>query len=81
MKLTDLLIKKIGADKLLHLMEAGWAVSLALDFGIAFGVFVWFAVTLFSIFKEISFDASPDWWDVGFAELGMAVSFIIYLIS
>lgn len=57
MKLTDKLVEKIGADKLLHFFVAAWLVSECKAFGIIAAFFGWIIVIILSAVKEHFLDA------------------------
>lgn len=81
MKLTDDILKKIGADKLLHFAFAGWGVSAGLHFGVLAGAAVWLILTILSLLKEQFFDKSYNKKDIIAAEAGMVLAFLLYFLT
>lgn len=81
MKLTDDILKKIGADKLLHFAFAGWGVSAGLHFGVLAGAAVWLILTILSMLKEQSFDSTYDKMDILAAQAGMVLAFLLYFLT
>lgn len=78
MKLTDNLISKYGADKLLHLLFGAWVVAEAKPYGILAMLLVVFLVSILSIIKERKYDANPDYGDVKATMYGMCISVLLY---
>ena len=81
MKLTDKLIEKIGADKLLHFFVAAWLVSECKAFGIIAGFFGWIAVIILSAVKEHFLDDEPEPMDACAAAYGGVVSLLIGVLK
>ena len=81
MKLTDKLVEKIGADKLLHFFVAAWLVSECKAFGIIAGFFGWIAVIILSAVKEHFLDDEPEPMDACAAAYGGIVSLLIGVIK
>ena len=77
MKITDELIRRIGADKLLHFCVAGWLVSMAGYLGITFAIITSVLVIVVSVLKELYFDKEADWNDLVAALFGMTLSWIL----
>lgn len=84
MKLTNNIINKYGADKVIHFLVGSVITSLMAltgiiifkDIGLFIGLFCAIILTyIISIYKEKKLDISPDLGDVRFAMLG--VSFIL----
>ena len=79
MRLTDKLVEKFGADKLLHFFVSAWLVAECKEFGIAAGFFGWIAVIVLSVLKEFMLDEEWDSMDVvagaygGFLSLAIGV--------
>lgn len=81
MKLTDKIMGKYGADKLLHFLVAGWIVSLFSSFGFVPMLVSTIIVVALSIVKERCWDEYEDWDDMFAALCGIALSWIFFLIS
>ena len=79
MKFTDNLIKKIGADKLLHFCVAGWVVSLAGYLGVTSMIIATIILILCSAVKEMWMDDKPDYYDVIAAILGIIITWVVAL--
>ena len=81
MKITDKLVEKIGADKLLHFFVAAWLVSECKAFGIIAGFFGWIAVIILSAVKEHFLDDEPEPMDACAAAYGGIVSLLIGVLK
>ena len=81
MKLTDKLVEKIGADKLLHFFVAAWLVSECKAFGIIAAFFGWIAVIILSAVKEHFLDDEPEPMDACAAAYGGIVSLLIGVLE
>ena len=81
MKLTDKLVEKIGADKLLHFFVAAWLVSECKAFGIIAGFFGWIVVIILSAIKERFLDDEPEPMDACAAAYGGFVSLLIGVLK
>ena len=81
MRLTDKLVEKIGADKLLHFFVAAWLVSECKAFGIVAAFFSWIAVIILSAIKEHFFDDEPEPMDACAAAYGGFVSLLIGVLK
>jgi hypothetical protein len=81
MKLTDKLIEKIGADKLLHFFVAAWLVSECKAFGIIAAFFGWIVVIILSAIKEHFLDDEPEPMDGCAAAYGGIVSLLIGVLE
>ena len=81
MKLTDKLVEKVGADKLLHFFVAAWLVSECKAFGIIAGFFGWIAVIILSAVKEHFLDDEPEPMDACAAAYGGFVSLLIGVLK
>lgn len=81
MKLTDKLVEKVGADKLLHFFVAAWIVSECKAFGIIAGFFGWIAVIILSAIKEHFLDDEPEPMDACAAAYGGIVSLLIGVLK
>lgn len=85
MRLTDKLIGKFGADKLLHFFVAAWLVAECKNYGIIAGFFGWIAVIILSALKEFLLDEEWDSMDVvagaygGF--LSLMIGALFYLLT
>lgn len=79
MKLTNWIVNKVGADKVIHFLTGAWLVSAVSPFGL--GVMGWTAVAviLLSVIKEYCLDDKADWGDISAAGLGCAASFVAYV--
>lgn len=78
MKLTDDLISKYGADKLLHLLFGAWIVAESKPYGILPMLLVIFLVSIISIIKERKYDTNSDYGDVKATMYGMCISVLLY---
>ena len=81
MKLTDKLVEKVGADRLLHFFVAAWLVSECKAFGIIAGFFGWIAVIILSAVKEHFLDDEPEPMDACAAAYGGVVSLLIGVLK
>ena len=81
MKLTDKLVEKVGADRLLHFFVAAWLVSECKAFGIIAGFFGWIAVIILSAVKEHFLDDEPEPMDACAAAYGGFVSLLIGVLK
>ena len=81
MKLTNKLVEKIGADKLLHFFVAAWVVSECKAFGIIAGFIGWIAVIILSAIKEHFLDDEPEPMDACAAAYGGFVSLLIGVLK
>ena len=81
MKLTDKLVEKIGADRLLHFFVAAWVVSECKAFGIIAGFIGWIVVIVLSAIKEHFFDDEPEPMDACAAAYGGFVSLLIGVLK
>lgn len=81
MKLTDKLVEKVGADRLLHFFVAAWLVSECKSFGIIAGFIGWIAVIILSAIKEHFFDDEPEPMDACSAAYGGIVSLLIGVLE
>ena len=80
MKLTDKLVEKFGADKLLHFL-LGWViVSLGSPFGYIGIVISIFIACLLSAIKEFELDAVKDMKDMIAGILGALSSGIYFVL-
>lgn len=77
MKLTDKLVEKVGADRLLHFFVAAWLVSECKAFGIIAAFFGWIVVIILSAIKEHFLDDEPEPMDACAAAYGGFVSLFI----
>jgi hypothetical protein len=81
MKLTDKLVEKIGADKLLHFFVAAWVVSECKAFGIGVGCIAWIVVMMLAFVKEKWLDDFLDASDMLWSTLGGFASLILMVIK
>lgn len=81
MKLTDKLVQKIGADKLLHFFVAAWIVSECKAYGIGVGCIAWITVVILSAIKEKVFDNHVDAKDIFAGALGGFTSLALQIIK
>ena len=81
MKLTDKLVEKVGADKLLHFFIAAWLVSECKAFGIVAAFFGWIVVIILSAIKEHFLDDEPEPMDACAAAYGGIVSLLIGVLE
>ena len=79
MKLTDFIVGKVGADKLLHFAFAGWAVALFQTAGPVWMAVVSVLLILMSVGKELWLDFKPDWKDLYAALAGMGITWLTYI--
>lgn len=78
MKLTDNLISKYGADKLLHFVVPAWIVAEVKPYGILSMLSVIVLMIILSFIKERKYDAEPDYGDVKASIYGMCLSVLLY---
>lgn len=78
MKLTDLIVNRIGTDKLLHFLVAGYGVSLVSPIGWIAMLIMTALLLILSFIKEIKLDVFADYYDILAAVCGMAVSWTVY---
>lgn len=81
MKLTDKIIEKVGTDKLLHFLVSAWVVSLAGYFGDISATIAFILMFILGITKEQKLDNQADYWDLGCAMIGGAISLLVCWIS
>ena len=81
MKLTDKLVQKIGADKLLHFFVAAWVVAECKAYGIEAGCIAWITVVILSVIKEKLFDKYVDAKDIFAGALGGFTSLVLQIIK
>jgi uncharacterized membrane protein (UPF0136 family) len=81
MKLTDKLVEKVGADRLLHFFVAAWLVSECKAFGIVAAFFGWIVVIILSAIKEHFLDDEPEPMDACAAAYGGIVSLLIGVLE
>lgn len=81
MKLTDKLVEKVGADKLLHFFVSAWLVSECKAFGIIAGFFGWIVVIVLSAIKEHFLDDEPEPMDACAAAYGGFLSLLIGVLK
>lgn len=80
MKLTDLIVKHFGSEKVMHFLGGAWIVALATPFG-WWGVLIGFIIAmLLSFAKEQWLDDNFEWCDILAACLGCTATVIIYSI-
>ena len=81
MKLTDLIVNKIGIDKLLHALVAWVGVSLGAPFG-GWGLGIMFVVMfVLAIIKEEFLDTSFDFHDLWWSTFGVLSSFMYFYLT
>lgn len=80
MKLTDNLVNKFGADKLLHFLVAAWIVSEAKIYGTAAMLITTVIVLLLSVIKEVKLDSYASANDVLAAMCGCITSIGLYIL-
>ena len=81
MKLTDKLVQKIGADKLLHFFVAAWVVAECKAYCIEAGCIAWITVVILSVIKEKVFDNHIDAKDIFAGALGGFTSLALQIIK
>lgn len=81
MKLTDKLVEKIGADKLLHFFVAAWIVAECKAYGIEAGCIAWITVVILSVIKEKVLDKHIDAKDIFAGALGGFTSLVLQIIK
>ena len=80
MKLTDLIVKYFGSDKVMHYLGGAWITELASPFG-WWGILCGVIITLLlSFVKEKWLDENFDWFDILAAVLGCASTILIYVV-
>lgn len=80
MKLTDKLVNKFGADKLLHFLIAAWIVSEAKIYGIAAMLITAVIVLLLSVIKEVKLDGYASADDILATMCGCITSIGLYIL-
>lgn len=81
MKLTDLIVNKIGIDKMLHALVCWVAVSLGAPFG-GWGMGIMFVTILtLSFVKEWKFDKVFDFYDLWWDVFGAMTAFLYFYIT
>lgn len=81
MKLTDKLVEKVGADRLLHFFVAAWVVAECKAYGIEAGCIAWITVVILSVIKEKVFDKHIDAKDIFAGALGGFTSLVLQIIK
>ena len=81
MKLTDKLVKKVGADKLLHLLVGALSAAYAALFHWIVMLVVTVALVVLSVYKEYKFDIEEELDDIYFCCIGMALSWVVWALS
>ena len=81
MKLTDKLVEKVGADKLLHFFVAAWLVSECKSYGVAPMLLGFVVVVLLAVVKEYVLDKTGDYKDVLCSMLGGVFSILLFIVG
>lgn len=81
MKLTNKLVEKVGADKLLHFLVTAWIMAEAKCFGLVPMLVVFVLLIVLGIFKEIELDTQADYADVKWSAYGGFTTAILYIVS
>lgn len=81
MKLTDKIVEKVGTDKLLHFLVSALVVSLAGHFGDISATIAYVLMFILGITKEQKLDDQVDYWDLGYAMIGGAISLLVCWVS
>lgn len=81
MKLTDKLVEKVGADKLLHFLLTAWLVAEAKVYGELIMLLVFIVIILVGIYKEKKLDVKADYADVKWSIYGGLCSWLLYLAN
>ena len=79
MKLTDILVKKVGADKLLHLLVGALSVAYAALFHWTFAMIV--VTIVLSFYKECRLDCKEEIRDTYWCCIGILITWAVYAIS
>lgn len=80
MKLTNTLVEKFGADKLLHFLVTAWLVSEAKIFGISAVIIVFIFIIILGFIKELILDNQFDTKDIIASFIGGLISLLLYYI-
>lgn len=81
MKLTDNLVKKVGADKLLHLLVGALSVAYAALFHWAVMLVVTVVLVALSVYKEYRLDCKEEIRDIYWCGIGILITWAVYAIS
>lgn len=81
MKLTDKLIEKVGADKLLHFLTAAWIVAECKTYSITAGCISFITVLLLSFIKEKWLDKRFNARDFLWSAIGGFTSLVLMVIK
>ena len=81
MKLTDNLVKKVGADKLLHLLVGALSVAYAALFHWAVMLVVTVVLVALSVYKEYRLDIEEELDDIYSCCIGMMLSWVVWALS
>lgn len=77
MKLTNLIVKKFGSDKLLHFLIAGWGAQIGTLINIPCGIIIALIIILLNWVKEKYWDSAFDIKDLVAAILGATLAIIL----
>lgn len=80
MKLTNDLVKKVGSDKLLHFLIAGWATQIGTLMCWQMALFIGLLIIGLNYFKEVRWDDKADMKDLYAAIAGVAIAFVLQFI-
>jgi hypothetical protein len=80
MKLTDKLVEKVGADKLLHFFVAAWLVAECKSYGVVPMLLGFVVVVLLAVVKEYILDNTGDYKDVLCSMLGGVFSILLLIV-
>ena len=80
MKLTDNIVEKVGSDKLLHFLVAGWFTQIGslINWQVAFAAML--IIIGLNYLKEIKWDSVTDYKDLYAAMAGSTLAFLIQFI-
>lgn len=80
MKLTDNLVRKVGSDKLLHFLIAGWLTQVGALINWETSLIIAILVITLNYFKEIKWDTKADMQDLYMAIAGSFLAFILQFL-
>ena len=81
MKLTDKLVERFGADKLLHFFVAAWIVAECKSYGIAPMLLGFVVIVLLAVVKEYVLDKTVDYKDALCSMLGGLFSILLFIVG
>lgn len=79
MKLTDKIVEKYGADRVMHFLFGAWLVAEGKAYGLAGMLAMMVVLAVLVVLKETVFDDKFNKGDLAFSALGGMVSVILYI--